>query len=123
MGVLKPNTDIDPAGGQDQLRHGAARRGGYSEDALLRCCAPECGEQAGDETIKILRRHIDVSCVVLRSYSYALCSICLRTLGECAETSRFAREDNRQEDSNRRSSKDLFQAHSMSPQAPITSSP
>jgi len=39
----------------------------------------------------------------------------LETLGECAEVSRFARKANRQEDSNRRYSKDLFQAHSISP--------
>jgi hypothetical protein len=43
-------------------------------------------------------------------------------LGECAEVSRLAREANREENSNRRSSKNLFQVHSISPKSPITSS-
>jgi hypothetical protein len=59
--------------------------------------------------------------VVLRADSYARFGY-LETLGECAEVSRLAREANRQEDSNRRSRKDLFQAHSISPKSPITSS-
>src|SRR5271169_5746036 len=60
--------------------------------------------------------------VVLRTNSYAGRFGYLETLGECAEVSRLAREANRQEDSNRRSSKDLFQAHSVSPKSPTTSS-
>jgi hypothetical protein len=60
--------------------------------------------------------------VVLRADSYASRFACLDTLRECAEVSRLAREADRQEDSNRRSSKDLFQAHSISPKSPITSS-
>ncbi len=61
-------------------------------------------------------------CVVLRADSYASRFGYRETLGKCAEVSRFAREADRQEDSNRRSSKDLFQAHSISPESPITSS-
>jgi hypothetical protein len=60
--------------------------------------------------------------VVLRADSYARRFGYRETLGECAEVLRFAREANRQEDSNRRSSKDLFQAHYISPRSPITSS-
>jgi hypothetical protein len=60
--------------------------------------------------------------VVLWADSYARRFGYLETLRECAEVSRLAREANRQEDSDRRSSKDLFQAHSISPKSPITSS-
>jgi hypothetical protein len=49
--------------------------------------------------------------VVLWADSYARRFGYRKTLGECAEVSRFAREADRQKDSNRRSSKDVFQAH------------
>src|ERR1700752_39684 len=99
---------------QHQLGHGAAWRRGYCEDALLGRCAPKCSDQACNEAVEILRRHVDVSRVVLGSDSYAHYSGCLRTLRECAEVSRFVREANRQKDRNRRSNEDFFQVHSVS---------
>src|SRR5260370_37753074 len=106
----------------DQLRHGAAGCRSYGENALLGCCATECGNQARDKPIKVLWSNVDMRRVVLRADSYARRFGYLETLRECAEVSRFARAANRQDDSNRRASKDIFQAHSISPKSPITSS-
>src|SRR5215472_1837029 len=88
---------------ENQLRHGAARGGSYGEDALLGRCAPKCSDQACDETVKILGRHVDVRRIVLRSNGYIRC--CrngLRGDGECMPPTRQAAACNKHYDPDKR---------------------
>src|ERR1700739_502451 len=116
---LEPEYRDGAGRSHDQLRHGAAGCRSYGENALLGCFATECGNQAGDKTVKVLWSNVDMRRVVLLSDSYANRAARLLALRECAEVSRFAREPNRQKDRHRRSGKDLFQSHSVSPKPPI----
>src|SRR6266478_109487 len=119
---LEPENRQCSYGGQHQLNPGAAGCRSYGEHALLRSLATECLQDAGNESIEIRDRNVDMRRVVLWSNSHANRSGRLRTLGECVEVLRFAREADRQKDRKRRSNEGFFQAHSISPKAPITSS-
>jgi len=78
----------------------------YGETPCLAVVHRMCNH-ARDKTVKVLWSNVDMRCVVLRPTATPAV-VLSETLGKCAEVSRFAREADRQEDSNRRSSKDLF---------------
>jgi len=95
----------------------------YGENALLGLLwggHRECGNQARDKTVKVLWSNVDMRRVVLRADSTPAVWLS-GTLANVLKDRDSHGEANRQEDSNRRSSKDLFQAHSISPKSPITS--